>query len=528
MEAKLIPTVGLEGVDEIALLPDQPVTVGRGETAEVRLVQSKVSRAHCRIIFENGFYSIEDLDSKNGTWVNNRRIHKAILFHHDRITIGSTEFRFVLDAGISEESSRLDVMGNGEIGDGQIAIGTEIREPAEANTPSSLFLELPRSEYATQQESLERELATVCRVINCVNAEHHLDRLLETIMDNVMEVTDADRGYLISAKKVNGVLMPLVSRNKEDLPGYAKNTFSRSIVSECYQSGDAILVADPSTQNNLSDSIVSQHIHSVMCVPMSDGQGALGVIYVDRVIGSRPFTQRELKLLAAIGNQAGIAIRRAQLSRQVESLFRDAMRTVINLIEVKDEYTYGHSERVTAVAISISELCTLDRSFGRDIELAGLLHDVGKLGIKLEILQKEDSLSASEYEDIKQHPAAGAAILKNVENAERISEAVRHHHEWWNGKGYPDGISGEEIPLLARILAVADAFDSMAAGRPYKRPMTEQEIMDELRAGSGSQFDPLLVDRFVNALEKEPDFRRRVNMVYRRKGQEGAGTSLFS
>jgi putative nucleotidyltransferase with HDIG domain len=523
MEAKLIPTIGMDGVDEIALVPDKAVVLGRGDSAEVRLMQSKVSRCHCRITFENGFYSIEDLDSKNGTWVNNRRIHKAILFHHDRITVGSTEFRFVLEAGISEESSRLDVTGNGDIG-----FGTEIREPAEANTPSSLFLELPRGEYANQQESLERELATVCRVINCVNAEHHLDRLLETIMDNVMEVTDADRGYLISAKKVNGVLMPLVTRNKEDLPAYAQNTFSRSIVSECYQTGDAILMADPTTQNNLSDSIVTQHIQSIMCVPMSDGQGALGVIYVDRVVGSKPFTQRELKLLSAIGNQAGIAIRRAQLSRQVESLFRDAMRTVINLIEVKDEYTYGHSERVTAVAVSISELCTLDRSFGRDIELAGLLHDVGKLGIKLEILQKENSLSASEYEDIKQHPVAGAAILKNVENAERIAEAVRHHHEWWNGKGYPDGISGEEIPLLARILAVADAFDSMAAGRPYKRPMTEEEITGELREGSGTQFDPLLVERFVNALEKEPDFRRRINMIYRRKDQESRSSGLFS
>jgi len=524
MQAKLIPTVGLDGVDEITLQPDQPVTLGRGDGAQVKLMQSKVSRVHCRITFENGFYSIEDLDSKNGTWVNNRRIHKAILFHHDRITVGSTEFRFVLEAGISEESSRLDVTGNGDMG-----FGTEIRERADVHTPSSLLLELPRVERADQQESLERELATVCRIINCVNAEHQLDRLLETIMDNVMEVTDADRGYLISAKKVNGVLMPLVSRNKESLPAFAKNTFSRSVVSECYQSGDAILMADPTTQNDLSDSIVSQHIQSIMCVPMSDGQGALGVIYVDRVVSSRPFTQRELKLLAAIGNQAGIAIRRAQLSRQVETLFRDAMRTVINMIEVRDEYTYGHSERVTAVAISISELCTLDRSFSRDIELAGLLHDVGKLGIKLEILQKEDGLSASEYEDIKQHPAAGAAILKNVENAERIAEAVRHHHEWWNGEGYPDGISGEEIPLLARILAVADAFDSMTAGRPYKRPMTEEEIIAELRDGSGTQFDPLLVERFVGALERDPDFRRRINMIYSRKDQQArGGTGVFS
>jgi len=513
VQAKLVPIVGYDEQEEIELYPSQPVVVGRGESADVLLSQSKVSRSHCRIWFENGFYTIEDTDSKNGTWVNNRRIHKAILFHHDRITIGGSEFRFVLENDLSEDTSHINVHGNGDP-----IFDTEIREPAKSQTPSSLFLKLPKAESSSAREVLERDLSAVCKVINTVHAEPQLDRLFETIMDTAMESTDADRGYLIAARKPNGVLMPLVSRNKDSIPTYARNTFSRSIVRECYESGDAILKSDPSSQDDASASVVFQRIQSIMCVPMSDKDGPLGVIYVDRVLGSRQFSRHDLKVLSAIGNQAGIAIRRAQLTQQVEGLFRDVMRTVINLVEVKDEYTYGHSERVTAVALRLAEMCSLEKPDLRDVEIAGLLHDVGKLAVRLEILQKPSKLTDSEYEAVKSHPVAGATILKDVENAENIRAAVLHHHEWWDGSGYPDGIAGEAIPLLARILSVADAFDSMASDRPYKHVLPREEILAELREGAGTQFDPHLVNLFVGALQEDAEFRDRINSVYRRKG----------
>jgi putative nucleotidyltransferase with HDIG domain len=522
MEAKLIPVVGLDGHEEIALLPAQPVVLGRGDVCAVRLMHSKVSRTHCRIAFENGFYTVEDLDSKNGTWVNNRRIHKAILFHHDRITVGGTEFRFVLEGGIDEETTNVAVEAQAEFN-----FETEIREPAAVHTPSSLFLEIPKGEPGSAQEQLERDLAAVCKVINSVNAEHHLDRLLETIVDSAMEVTEADRGYLIAAKKLGGVLMPLVSRNKEGIPAFARNTFSRSIVSECYESGDSILRADPSSDYDASESMVVQQIQSIMCVPMRDDQGTVGVIYVDNVVGSRQFTKRDLKVLTAIGNQAGIAIRRAQLSRQVESLFRDAMRTIIGLVEVKDQYTYGHSERVTAVALRTSELLPGRNLDMRDIEIAGLLHDVGKLAVRLDILRKPDSLTDSEYEAVKQHPVTGAAILNHVDNAETIAAGIRHHHEWWNGAGYPDELAGEDIPLLARILTIADSFDSMASERPYKKVLPRDEIMAELAKGSGTQFDPTIVKLFADALRTDEAFRSRINAIYRQSSNVGEGRGPF-
>ncbi|MHC4788672.1 MAG: HD domain-containing phosphohydrolase [Planctomycetota bacterium] len=522
MEAKLISIIGLNGQEEIPLVVDHPIVLGRGDSATIRLMHSKVSRTHCRVAFENGFYTVEDLDSKNGTWVNNRRIHKAILFHHDRITVGGAEFRFVLEAGLTEESTNISVRANGEGN-----FGTEIKEPATVHTPSSLLLEMPRGEAMGAQEALERDLSAVCRIINSVNAQHHLDRLLETIMDSVMEVSGADRGYLIAAKKLGGVLMPLVSRNKDGIPTFARNTFSRSIVSECYEEGCAILRADPTSDYDASESMVVQQIQSIMCVPMRDEQGPVGVIYVDNIVGSRQFTKRDLKVLSAIGNQAGIAIRRAQLARQVETLFRDSMRTVISLVEIKDTYTYGHSERVTGVALRLAELLPGQKPDLRDIEIAGLLHDVGKLAVRLDILRKPDSLTDSEYAAVKEHPVAGASVLNNVDNAEHIAAAIRHHHEWWDGSGYPDGLAGEQIPLLSRLLAIADAFDSMASERPYKSMLPQNEILAELSGGSGTQFDPTLVDLFVDALTNDESFRNRVNAIYRHSGNVGQGKGPF-
>ncbi len=514
MEARLIPIMGYEGQPEVALSPEKPLLIGRGQSADVQLLHSRVSRLHCRISFESGFYVVDDLGSRNGTWVNGRRVHRAILFHHDRVTVGSAEFRFML-----RPESALPAAAATPESERGTTFQTTISGTVRADDDSTLFLAIPQGMDAELAAELERDLSAVCRVISSVNAEPHLDRLLETIMDSVMDVTNADRGYLMTAREGDGTLQPVVSRNKPDLPEGVRNSFSRTVAGDCYGQRCAVLMADPAHHEGLSDSAVAQQIQSIVCVPMCDRRGPVGVIYVDRLAGSEPFTERDLKVITAISNQAGIAIRRAQLAKQAESLFRDAVRTVIKLIEVKDEYTYGHSERVTAVSLLIGDLCAVGRTARRNLEVAGLLHDVGKVGVDAGILQKAQPLTDQEYALLQEHPAKGSAVLEEIQSAREIADAVRHHHERWDGGGYPDGLAGEEIGPLAQILALADAFDSMASDRPYKKALSRREVVDEIRTCSGTQFGPEIAERFVSALEGDETFQRRIGMVYRRRSR---------
>ncbi|MCD6416101.1 MAG: HD domain-containing protein [Planctomycetes bacterium] len=515
MDARLIPIAGTLDQEEVVLSSSKPVVIGRGESADILVAQSKVSRTHCRISFDNGFYVIEDLDSKNGTWVNNRRVSKAFLFHHDQIHLGDADFRFVLEEALSESSGPL--LMNDET---QFEFDVEFRDKSPAKTANSMFLSLPKGDSSVETSVVKRNLSAVMKVIEKVNAEPNLDRLLEDLMDDVMEVTDADRGYLIASRKVGDVLIPMVSRHKESVPPSARNTFSRNLVSEAYETGHAMLLSDPMTKKGMPDSVLSQPVHSIMCVPMRARIGQVGVIYVDRLLGSLPFEKSDLKLFTTIANQAGIAVRRAQLTRQVESLFRDAVRTVINLVEIKDKYTYSHSERVTAVALLVGDLMSFSKKDQRDLEVAALLHDVGKLGVDPDILTKPRTLTDDEFARVKRHTVDGARVVADIENGEQIAEAVRHHHERWDGTGYPDGCAAEEASLFSRILALADSFDAMASDRPYRKALTREETISELKKCKGTQFDPALVNVFTDALENERRFRNRIAEIYRREDKE--------
>lgn len=180
-----------------------------------------------------------------------------------------------------------------------------------------------------------------------------------------------------------------------------------------------------------------------------------------------------------------------------------AMQSLIAAVDAKDQYTRGHSERVTRYALMLADGLEMSAETRESLKMAGLLHDLGKIGVPYNILSKSDRLTAEEWDAVQRHPSVGGVILQRAPQLDRILPAVLFHHERWDGTGYPDGIPGEQIPLVARILAVADAFDAMTSDRPYRKAMTQQAALDELKANSGKQFDPELVDIFVDAITSE-------------------------
>lgn len=181
------------------------------------------------------------------------------------------------------------------------------------------------------------------------------------------------------------------------------------------------------------------------------------------------------------------------------------VETIMSLVlsqEAKDRYTYGHSERVTKYSVAIAREMGLLEEDIEVIERAGKLHDLGKIGINDEILFSEGSLDEEKMNVIRTHPAKGVNILEPLKFLDREKEIIRHHHERYDGRGYPDGLKGEQISLGARIMAVADAFDAMKSTRPYKNNLSKTEIVSELLSHSGTQFDPKIVNVFLKIVDR--------------------------
>lgn len=187
--------------------------------------------------------------------------------------------------------------------------------------------------------------------------------------------------------------------------------------------------------------------------------------------------------------------------RQNQELFLETIRTLAAAIDAKDPYTRGHSERVSSYSMAISRHLELNQEEVFRVHIAAILHDVGKLGVRESILNKPGGLSDEEFEVMRQHPSIGAQIMSPIRMLKDIIPGIRNHHETWDGTGYPDSLEGEQIPMVARIIGVADTFDAMTTTRPYQQAMTLDYVLAKMRSMSGSRFDPVVVEAFMAAVE---------------------------
>jgi diguanylate cyclase (GGDEF)-like protein/putative nucleotidyltransferase with HDIG domain len=278
---------------------------------------------------------------------------------------------------------------------------------------------------------------------------------------------------------------------------------------------DEFLIVLPHTTRSQAVAIahrLREKIRQEALVRSEDGQ----VIPVTASIGVAEFpgdaasaqellSAAEGALLTARQNGTGVADSRSGWRTRYQIQANGAFSTLeamVIAIDNKDHYTRSHSEDVSEYALWIAEELGLSEEQKHVLRLGGLLHDVGKIGIPDEVLMKPGLLTAEEYEVMKQHTVLGAVMLSALPGMEKIAPLARWHHERWDGNGYPDGLTGEEIPLLARILAVADAFSAMTTDRPYRKGIDRQSALAELRREKGKQFDPEIVDAFLAAIQK--------------------------
>ena len=198
-----------------------------------------------------------------------------------------------------------------------------------------------------------------------------------------------------------------------------------------------------------------------------------------------------------------LARRSFELYTKMRKVYLDTIRALAAAIDAKDPYTKGHSERVAEISVALAQELNLSDRDIESIEYTALLHDIGKIGIADNILGKNSSLTNKEFDKIKEHTVMGAKIIEPVDFLKNSYKAIYHHHEKYNGKGYPDGIKSEKIPILARIIAVADAYDAMSSDRPYRKKLSHNKILRELEEQSGKQFDPEVVKALNSFLDRE-------------------------
>lgn len=193
-------------------------------------------------------------------------------------------------------------------------------------------------------------------------------------------------------------------------------------------------------------------------------------------------------------------------SQQMSLMFDQIIQALVNTINAKDAYIKGHSERVSKYSVMLAEAIGFDEEQLNHIKYAGLLHDIGKIGVPGDLINKPARLTEEEYNVIKTHPIIGADILKSITSVEMIYQGARWHHERYDGKGYPDGLKGEEIPLVARIIGVADAYDAMTSARAYRQVMSKEKVNEEIRNNLSTQFDPLLGRIMLHIMDVDTDF----------------------
>ncbi|KJS00221.1 MAG: hypothetical protein VR68_07260 [Peptococcaceae bacterium BRH_c4a] len=265
------------------------------------------------------------------------------------------------------------------------------------------------------------------------------------------------------------------------------------------QSGEPLIVNGKADSREVEGRKKCDTVNSIF-VPLKNKKGVIGVINLNRRMASEPFTEDNLKILSTMAHEAASAIEKASLYRDVRESYLSTIRVLASALEVKDLYTRGHSDSVAKWAVAIARRLNMSKHEIEGIEVAAILHDIGKIGIHEDILNKPGKLEKEEWEEIKKHPELSFKILHGIKFPWDIIPIIYSHHERYDGNGYPAGLKGEEIPLGARIIAVADLYDAMTSDRAYRKGLSNEMVVRELKKVAGTQLDPEIVKVFIEIL----------------------------
>jgi HD-GYP domain-containing protein (c-di-GMP phosphodiesterase class II) len=473
---------------------EQRLSIGRMPGCDVVLNDGSISRRHAEVVYTDGGWIVRDLASTNGTFLNGVRIGKMPqrLRAGDRLQPG----KVVLTVKAIEEPSTSDccvlderLLHDPNAAGQSCALGTAEMPAFDADAlPDPVSTSMPRR-----------------RPEPSLGADPVRD-FLTTSLRGAVEALGAGGGavFLVDANARRLVLKATHGAAAVERAAMYDNR----LVQRCFQQDTSFLGISGSSSGLPRDSA-----RSLLCVPLRPAQRLSGVLGFDRP-AVQPFSERDQLVAEAIAGtmSAGIASAQQLVERQ-HGLFIQTLLALAQAVDSRDPFSAGHTQRVTEYTLMLAEELQVSAAEYQHLQMGTPLHDIGKIAVSEAILRKPGRLTPAEFAEVKSHPTRGVALLQDIPELDAILPIVGSHHEHWDGSGYPDGLIGEIIPNLARIVTVADVFDALSSDRPYRKALTVAEAFAYLQRNSGTLFDPQCAQAFVRIRSRvEKAIHDRVGM----------------
>lgn len=354
-------------------------------------------------------------------------------------------------------------------------------------------------------DSLLASLMHIHDISTGYTTSHSLNELCSSVLEQACELTGAKRGSVMIFNEKTRELVFAASR------GIANNVLETThlkagegVAGLVFKTGESIVVSDPENDPNYTSFIgAPEQKEPFAAVALKTRTNTYGVLNLHGANKDDILCEYNLKLLAVLTGKAAMTIENMRLYNTLKNFNFDMVETLTRVIDAKDSYTHDHGSRARLKARGMAEALGLTPESIEQIEYAALLHDIGKIGVSEAVLKKPGRLTDIEFAEIKKHPEIGYQIISPVEFLSDVAKMVLHHQEWFDGRGYPAAIAGEQIPLGSRIVSTIDAWDAMVSDRPYRRALPRETAIAELRKGAGTQFDPGIVEVFLALEEKE-------------------------
>jgi response regulator RpfG family c-di-GMP phosphodiesterase len=361
-----------------------------------------------------------------------------------------------------------------------------------------------------------REALTIYKVSEAIALSHDIERILDVILRATIDEVKADVATLHLLDPRTGQYEERVKVEAGDTnPHNGLPSPAFSILTEQFTQGTPILAHGGKASRFFTENAAPADLASFVAVPLQVRGNMVGVLNVFSFTAGKKFDEGHRKMLAVLASRAASAIDNARLygeikeknvslekaNQSLEEMFQQTVAGFAQALEESDMYTRGHSERVAVYSEILSRGLTLPDAEIRRIVQAGVMHDVGKIGVRYDMLNKPGKLTPEEIAVFRQHPEKGKRILEPVPCLHGLIDGCWCHHEWFDGGGYPRGLKGHNIPLVGRIVSIADAYDAMTSDRAYRRALAHEVAIGEIEPCAGTQFDPVLSDAFVKLIE---------------------------